>query len=83
EFAYVNRLDVRERGAWPAADAAGPGDVPRLAPTGRTLVPIGGGKDSVVALEVVQRAGRDAVCFSVGTAGPIVASIAASGRPHA
>ncbi|MDX8151912.1 hypothetical protein SK069_09940 [Patulibacter brassicae] len=83
EFAYVNRLDVRERGAWPAADDGGPGDVPRLAPTGRTLVPIGGGKDSVVALEVVQRAGRDAVCFSVGTAGPIVASIAASGRPHA
>ncbi|MGE4427067.1 MAG: endonuclease domain-containing protein, partial [Solirubrobacteraceae bacterium] len=139
EFAYVNQLDVRERGAWPSADPdagslgagadaedADPreaedaaardagsgygygGDASRggaeagvggqadgaeatavargpvaLSATGRTLVPIGGGKDSVVALDVVERAGRDAVCFSVGRAFPIVGCVEASGRPHA
>lgn len=83
EFAYRNQIDVRERVRFPAAvDADAPAPV-ALAPTGRTLVPIGGGKDSVVALEVVERAGRDAVCFSVGQADPIVRCVAASGRPHA
>jgi len=83
EFAYVNRIDVRERVRFPEHVAEGGGAVPVLPATGRTLVPIGGGKDSVVALEVVQRAGRDAVCFSVGRAAPIVACVEASDRPHA
>ncbi|WP_320668921.1 hypothetical protein [Patulibacter defluvii] len=84
EFAYTNRIDVRERVAFPpAASAASDDGPPALPATGRTLVPIGGGKDSVVALEIVQRAGRDAVCFSVGRATPIVRCVEASGRPHA
>lgn len=83
EFAYRNRIDVRERVRFPdpVADRA-PAPV-TLPATGRTLVPIGGGKDSVVALEVVRRAGRDAVCFSVGRAEPIVRCVAATGLPHA
>jgi len=98
EFAYVNRIDVRERGAWPApvegAGSLGAGADPSAAAalpptpgpvalprTGRTLVPIGGGKDSVVALEVVQRAGRDALCFSVGRAFPIVGCVEATADP--
>ncbi len=54
EFAYRNRIDVRERVRFPAAADGGSGPV-ELAATGRTLVPIGGGKDSVVALDVVRR----------------------------
>ncbi len=83
EFAYRNQIDVRERVRFPDPVAAGDVAPVALDPTGRTLVPIGGGKDSVVALEIVQRAGRDAVCFSVGRAEPIVRCVAASGRPHA
>lgn len=83
EFAYRNRIDVRERVRFPEAVAGAPSAPVALPATGRTLVPIGGGKDSVVALEVVQRAGRDAVCFSVGRAEPIVRCVAATGLPHA
>ncbi|WP_210495777.1 hypothetical protein [Patulibacter sp. SYSU D01012] len=83
EFAYRNGIDVRERGAWPAAAEAAPAAPVALDATGRTLVPIGGGKDSVVALEVVRRAGREALPFSVGRAEPIVRCVQASGLPHA
>ncbi|CAB4910802.1 unannotated protein [freshwater metagenome] len=82
EFAYRNGVDVRRRGALPDAVGTPAGPV-ELAATGRTLVPIGGGKDSVVALEVVQRAGRDPLLFSVGRPVPIVDCVAVSGLPHA
>lgn len=83
EFAYRNQIDVRNRVRFPAAVTEGALAPVALDATGRTLVPIGGGKDSVVALEVVQRAGRDAVCFSVGLAEPIVRCVTATGLPHA
>lgn len=82
EFAYRNQIDVRDRVRFPDAASGAPSAV-ALASSGRTLVPIGGGKDSVVALEVVQRAGRDAACFSVGLADPIVRCVEATGLPHA
>lgn len=83
EFAYRNDVDVRERGAWPPPAAGDPAPPVTLEPTGRTLVPIGGGKDSVVALEVVERAGREPVLFSVGRPVPIVDCVAVTGLPHA
>ncbi len=83
EFAYVNRVDVRERGALPDAARDAPAPAVELPATRRTLVPIGGGKDSVVALEVVRQAGREPVLFSVGRAVPIVDCVAAAGLPHA
>ncbi|WP_157251466.1 endonuclease domain-containing protein [Patulibacter americanus] len=83
EFAYRNQIDVRERVAFPAADADAPAPAVALPATGRTLVPIGGGKDSVVALEIVQRAGREALPFSVGRATPIVRCVEVTGLPHA
>lgn len=83
EFAYRNQIDVRERVRFPEAVADAAAEPVALAATGRTLVPIGGGKDSVVALEVVRRAGRDAVCFSVGRAEPILRCVTAAGLPHA
>lgn len=83
EFAYRNQIDVRDRVRFPAADVAAATAPVALPTTGRTLVPIGGGKDSVVALEIVRRAGREAVCFSVGRAEPIVRCVAAAGLPHA
>ena len=51
-------------------------DLPRL-----TCVPIGGGKDSVVTLECLKRAGEPLVLFSLGDAAPIAACIAVSGLP--
>jgi UDP-N-acetyl-alpha-D-muramoyl-L-alanyl-L-glutamate epimerase len=48
----------------------------------RVLVPIGGGKDSVVALEIARRSGLGVSLFSVGDAPPIARTARAAGLPH-
>src|SRR5688500_11378056 len=63
EFAYHNKLDLRGRIHFPAAapdpsPALGP--QPSALPSSRTLVPIGGGKDSLVSVEILKAAGEDA-----------------------
>jgi hypothetical protein len=75
EFAYRNRLDLRGRIAFPFerrpvshAPAAG---LPR-----RSLLPIGGGKDSVVAVEAVKSIGAEATATWVGNS-PLIAECAA------
>jgi hypothetical protein len=45
-------------------------------------VPIGGGKDSAVALEIVRRSGRELALFSLGDAPPIARTVAVAGLPH-
>src|SRR5271154_4141542 len=51
-------------------------------PLRRTLVPIGGGKDSAVALEIARRSGREVGLFSVGDAAPILRTVEVAGLPH-
>src|SRR5262249_911107 len=51
-------------------------DLPR-----RSCVPVGGGKDSIVTLECLKRAGEPLTLFSSGDAEPIRACIAAAGLP--
>jgi hypothetical protein len=76
--------------AW-TNELTGPANV-RLTPTGthvadavgsarRSLVPIGGGKDSVVALEEVRQDG-DVVLFSTGTSAPVERCVRVAGLPH-
>jgi hypothetical protein len=48
----------------------------------RILVPVGGGKDSAVALEIVRRSGIELSLFSVGDAPPIARTVAVAGLPH-
>ncbi len=50
--------------------------------SGRILVPVGGGKDSVVALEIVRRSGCELSLFSVGDAGAIARTAAVAGLPR-
>ena len=52
------------------------GSGPADAPLGRVLVPVGGGKDSAVALEIVRRAGYELSLFSIGNAPPIARTTA-------
>ena len=47
----------------------------------RVLVPVGGGKDSAVAIEIVRRSGLEAALFSIGDAPPIARTVAAAGLP--
>ena len=46
------------------------------------LVPVGGGKDSAVAIEIMRRSGCEVALFSVGDAPPIARTVAAAGLPR-
>jgi UDP-N-acetyl-alpha-D-muramoyl-L-alanyl-L-glutamate epimerase len=88
ELAYTNELRALPRPAFAggasstrlataAATSAQSADTPR-----RVLVPVGGGKDSAVALEIVRRSGHELALFSLGDAPPIAHTVAAAGLPR-
>ncbi len=82
EFAYTNGLPALPRPRFPhdgAAHAALSGREP--GEPRRILVPVGGGKDSAVAIEALRPAGIELTLFSVGEATPIARTAAASGLP--
>lgn len=80
EFAFTNELETLPRPAFPTRNDAIPDTPSRRSE--RVLVPIGGGKDSAVALEIVRRSGHELALFSVGDAGPIARTAAVAGLPH-
>jgi hypothetical protein len=53
----------------------------RIALPHRALVPIGGGKDSLVSVELLEAAGIDYAPFAVNPKGPILTSVEKIGRP--
>jgi hypothetical protein len=69
EFAVVNDLEQLPHPQFPRGIDWAQGTAPPT-PTS-VLVPIGGGKDSAVAVEIARRSGLDASLFSVGNALPI------------
>src|SRR5664280_2147986 len=83
EFAYTNALPELPRPSFPAGarSAARTGAGGPAEPT-RVLVPVGGGKDSAVALEIVRRSGIELALFSVGDAPPIARTAAVAGLAH-
>jgi hypothetical protein len=73
EFAYRNGLDLRGRVRFPRG-----GTLPAAADAGlpeRALLPIGGGKDSVVVVEAVKSIDADATAVWVGNS-PLIAACA-------
>lgn len=52
---------------------------PRL--PSRALLPIGGGKDSLVSVQLLEHAGIDFTPFAVNAKGPILSSVTTIGRP--
>lgn len=82
EFAYRNKLELRGKIRFETA-AAKPETAIALNLPRRALVPIGGGKDSVVTLEALRGAGHDVTCFALGgplgAATPIAECIRVSG----
>jgi hypothetical protein len=80
EFAFTNELETLPRPVFPTREDPVPNPPPRRSE--RVLVPIGGGKDSAVALEIVRRSGHELALFSVGDAGPIARTAAVAGLPH-
>ncbi|MEO7431506.1 MAG: UDP-N-acetyl-alpha-D-muramoyl-L-alanyl-L-glutamate epimerase [Dokdonella sp.] len=93
EFAYHNKLDLRGNIKFPvgAASAAMRPQLAALesiaaeaAPTNApwsTLVPIGGGKDSLVSVEMLKAAGEDATAVWVGNSPLIAACAERTGLP--
>lgn len=75
EFAYRNRLDLRGRIAFPFVPSER-SVAPAVGLPARSLLPIGGGKDSVVAVEAVKSIGGDATAAWVGNS-PLIAECAA------
>jgi UDP-N-acetyl-alpha-D-muramoyl-L-alanyl-L-glutamate epimerase len=81
ELAYVNGLEKLPRPRFPRASETGPWA--RVTPRpGHVLVPVGGGKDSAVAVEIVRRSSFELALFSVVAAPPIARTVAASGLPR-
>jgi hypothetical protein len=80
EFAYRNGLDLRGRIAFPRGHETWPMakslDLPK-----RTLVPIGGGKDSLVAVEAIKSIGGEATATWVGNSALIAACAERTGLP--
>jgi UDP-N-acetyl-alpha-D-muramoyl-L-alanyl-L-glutamate epimerase len=95
EFAYQNKIDLRGKIRFPR-DARYPGAVPNDTepsmgasagllpaiglPRG-TLVPIGGGKDSLVSVEILKAAGENATAVWIGNSGLIESCAQRSGLP--
>jgi len=65
EFAYRNGLDLHGRIRFPA-DAADDPAAPVLGLSGRALVAIGGGKDSLVSIEALRAAGVEQTVTWIG-----------------
>jgi hypothetical protein len=82
ELAYTNTLAALPRPRFPAGAAPQRRDPGQARGLRRVLVPVGGGKDSAVALEIVRRSGAEIALFSVGDAPPIARTVAAAGLPR-
>lgn len=80
EFAYQNKLDLRGKIRFPRNGAA-EGAAPSLNLVRRTLVPIGGGKDSLVSVEMLKRLGEPATAVWVGESALIAACAQRTGLP--
>ena len=82
EFAYRNGLDLRGRIAFPrSGEPSGMVEAPPLHLPQRTLVPIGGGKDSLVAVEAIKQIGGEATAVWVGNSPLIAACAERTGLP--
>jgi hypothetical protein len=79
EFAVVNGLPALPRPKFPRGGAVRAGGPSSLS---RVLVPIGGGKDSIVALEIVRRSGLDFTLFSVRDNPAMQRTAAVAGVEH-
>jgi hypothetical protein len=80
EFAFRNGITLDERCRIAAVSAPPPSPLTLKLPR-QTCVPVGGGKDSVVSIECLRRAGEPTILFALGEAAPIRATIAAAGLP--
>ncbi len=80
EFAHVNGLDLEGRIKFPAGGTLQPVTADIELPE-RALLAMGGGKDSLVSLELLRAAGIEIQPFTVGESGLIEETARAAGLP--
>ncbi len=80
ELAVQNDLPALPRPTFESRETPRP--APEERAVGRVLVSVGGGKDSIVALEIVRASGLDLSLFSVGDSPAIEQTVAVSGLPR-
>lgn len=80
EFAWVNRVDLTGRIKFEPTENPPLPAQPLVLP-GRALVAMGGGKDSLVALKLLQDAGTEVLPVCVGASELIGATVRAAGLP--
>ncbi|MBS0556698.1 MAG: endonuclease domain-containing protein [Proteobacteria bacterium] len=80
EFAYRNAVDLRGKIRFPHA-AVSAGSAPVLHLARRTLVPIGGGKDSLVSVEMLKSVDEPMTAVWVGDSALIAACAQRTGLP--
>ncbi|MBU6199864.1 MAG: endonuclease domain-containing protein [Xanthomonadaceae bacterium] len=81
EFAYHNKVDLRGRIRFPRHDNATQPPATRVNLPRRTLVPIGGGKDSLVSVEMLKRVNEPMSAVWVGDSALIASCAQRTGLP--
>jgi len=81
EFAYQNKLDLRGRISFPRVGAAPAGPPTELRLPRAALIPIGGGKDSLVSVEMLKGLGEPATAVWIGDSALIAACAERTGLP--
>ncbi len=82
EFAYQNQLSLQHRIRFPVTQNTPVPALPVEPLPQRMVVPVGGGKDSIVSIEALKAAGVPIQLFSVGKPRIIADVVACSGLPH-
>lgn len=80
EFAYQNKLDLRGRIRFPHGKSKQV-QAPSLSLPRRTMIPIGGGKDSLVSVEMLKRLGEPSTAVWVGESALIAFCAQRTGLP--
>lgn len=80
EFAVRNHLDLRDKIKFPSTDIH---FLPiNIHLQNRFLIPVGGGKDSCVSMELLKQTGKKCCAVSIGNPRPIQECIRVSNLPH-
>jgi UDP-N-acetyl-alpha-D-muramoyl-L-alanyl-L-glutamate epimerase len=80
EFAYRNGISLRDHFYFRSSCAPAPPPI-AINLSNRALVPVGGGKDSIVTIECLKETGQPLILFALGDADPINACIATADLP--
>ncbi len=81
EFAYRNGIRLHDRLQMPSGPTKTAPRATALNPAGGPLIPVGGGKDSVVSIEILKQGNAPVTLFSVGEAEPIRRTAETAGLP--